>query len=238
MLVAVTFRSLGRRCPRGIDGTIQPANNEQRSGAYHRISFEQAITDLLSALNYAKEGLQELETSFHQDIAPLRFWLPPSHVDFLWLVYTAWDGLPANIVKHPADLKVDGCQPLSTTTYAQITHSISNALSGLRQCSPPDALAFNGDHHGRQRSLHPGFISTNYANSGAAGLDGHVLRTTMRMLEISFEAIEGLVTLVGVYREMLAALRHKVRAVVQLLAGMPGMKCGGKGKGKAVMGDG
>lgn len=193
---------------------------------------------MLSALKYANEGLQELETTFSHHVAALSLWLPPQHIDSLWIIFTTWNGLHAGTAKHPADLKVEGSKPWKTTTYAEVTRRISNALTGLRQCSSPEALAFSEDHHGRQRSSHPGFSATNYANSGAAGLGWHVLRSTMRKLEISIEAIEELAVLVRVRRERLPALRHEVCAAVQMLKGLQDVTCAGKGKGKAAMGHG
>ncbi|KAK4498065.1 hypothetical protein PRZ48_010721 [Zasmidium cellare] len=175
----------------------------ERSGAYHRVTFEQAVADMVDALEYAKKGLQSLETTFNRDIAPLKVWLSTQHVDSLWILYTAWNGVSQN----PPTSKADGSKNPTTTTYPEIMHRISKALVGLRQSSTPDC-----------------FSDLN-ANSG---LSWHVLRTTMRKLEISFEAIEELVGLVRVQRERLAALRHEVGAAGELLGGLRGVVKEGK----------
>ncbi|KAF2173727.1 hypothetical protein M409DRAFT_16001 [Zasmidium cellare ATCC 36951] len=207
---------------------------QQRSGAYHRITFEQAVADMVSALDHANKGLLSLETTFGRDVDPLKLWLPSQHVDSLWIIYTAWNGIPATgPAKRAADLKTDGSKKSAIpppTTYIEITHRISKALTGLRQCSPPSGgLA---DHYQRPSHLNSDFRNLDSPNSG---LGWHVLRTTMRKLEISFEAIEELMASVILQRGRMAALRHEIGAAGELLEGIRGLvDCGGGEKGKGT----
>lgn len=198
------------------------------------MTFEQAVTNMISALTNANEGLQKLETTFSKDVSSMKLWLPTQHIDSLWIIYTAWNGIPATKAKNPTSLKADGSETtrsaVPTPTYADITTRISKALTGLRHCSPPNDFALgigNGDD-----GVWPQLASS--TNSGVGGLGWRLLRTTMRKLEISFEAVEELITFVRTHRDQMPALRHEVQAALQLLEGMRPMLKSDSGKGKAT----
>lgn len=171
-------------------------SNLRRALQAQQIPFPQAARAMHTALVCADQECRNIAASFASEIRDVLIWLPPPYVNSLWTIRLSWNGcLQQDAVTTDDTARTEPPNPI---TYSAISQRFNVALIAIRTCSPPDRRRPSGD--GRRMSLGWG-----------------VLGSTMRKLQISFEAIEELLVLVKAQRDKLPLLLHEIASARHLL---------------------
>ncbi|EME81545.1 uncharacterized protein MYCFIDRAFT_204345 [Pseudocercospora fijiensis CIRAD86] len=145
---------------------------------------------MYAALVTANQECRSIEKSFMNDVRHVMRWLPPSYMDSLWTIRVGWDGSPAGDGTKPGFAKLD----TTAVSYDSVVRRFSAALQGMKSSGPP----------------------ANAPDSGQ-GFSWEVLRTTMRKLQISLEAIEEIFQLTRNHRDRMPLLLHELASAIHLL---------------------
>lgn len=180
------------RSPSLNNATSAGYNNRRRArspGSY--TSFAKAARALHDALEPALAFSQSFELNFNHETEPLLAYLDPKAIEHLWRAKVEWDGVDRYTQHKPGATEV------------------------------PDASSF-GDHAARLlEALDKWRGSERLSSRDVYDVDGKLspqdVMTAVQKLEISLEAIEGLLEAVRMERKRHQALVRELRSACELL---------------------
>lgn len=178
--------------------------------AEQQVPFEHAAANMHAALQNACRECPKIETSFNEQVQRLTLWLPSQLVDSLWTIFLDWDGIPLQQQQAGrASAKPHGVPsgPSICPSFNDIAKRFTKALEALKMSAPPRCFTSGGSGGAA-------------ASFGTADVNFEVLRTTMRKLQISLEAIETLMGSVRSHRNRMAPMVKEMSSAVSLLDGV------------------
>ena len=178
--------------------------------AEQQVPFEQAAANIHAALQHACRECPKIEMSFNEQVQRLTTWLPSQLVDSLWTIFLDWNGIPLQQQQEGRP----GVKPHATSSapsmypsFNDIAKRFTKALDALKMSAPP-------------RCFTSGESDSTAASFGTADVNFEILRTTMRKLQISLEAIEALMGSVRSHRDRMAPMVKEMNSAVSLLDGV------------------
>lgn len=157
------------------------------------VSCEQAATGLYNALDAAIKFCREVEKQFENDTIHIRLWVDPRHIESLWSIKLAWNGVPASEYARNRDSR-----PASTmVTYNMVVDSLHQSMEELRMSLSSRVPASQGVDRSQPSPER--------------------VKTTLKKLLATFEGIEELTESVRTRRERMVSLQKELISAQNLL---------------------